>query len=149
MARSGLHSRKRSGVTMVEFVFVMVIFFMFLFGILEYARFVFMKQMIAQAAREGARFAVVNTREATVETETLARVQQAMAGTDTNVKNYSVKVYKANAAGANIGLAKDAQFGEYVAVEITGEFNPILPGLLFMSGPIQLQTKSLMYSEAN
>jgi Flp pilus assembly protein TadG len=52
---------KRGGVTVVEMAFVLGIALLLLFGIIEYARFVFFLHVSQNAAREGARFAVVRT----------------------------------------------------------------------------------------
>jgi Flp pilus assembly protein TadG len=55
---------RRTAAHLVEFAFVCPIFFLFLFGILEYGRFVMTLQIMTNAAREGARFAVVTTNDA-------------------------------------------------------------------------------------
>jgi Flp pilus assembly protein TadG len=51
----------RRGVTVVEMAFVLGIALLLLFGIIEYARFVFFLHVAQNAAREGARFAVVRS----------------------------------------------------------------------------------------
>lgn len=139
----------RSGAVLVEMAFVVVIFLMLLFGVLEYCRFLFVRQVVTNAAREGARYAVVHTNESTVASATMARVKTMMSGMDTNLKNYSCKVYKADSTGTNSGLPQDAQFGQYIAVEVTCDFEPVLPSFLYMNKTIKIQSKSLMYSEAN
>jgi hypothetical protein len=48
----------------VELAIVCPIFFLFLFGILEYGRYVMTLQIVINAAREGARYAVVTTNDA-------------------------------------------------------------------------------------
>lgn len=45
---------------MVEFALVAPLFFLLLFGILEAARFVFYYEVLNNATREGARYAIVN-----------------------------------------------------------------------------------------
>lgn len=50
----------RRGQALVEFALVAPIFFLLLFGIVEGGRFVFYYQTLANATREGARFAIVN-----------------------------------------------------------------------------------------
>lgn len=45
---------------MMEFALVAPIFFFVLFGILEFGRSVYVTQMLANAAREGARYAIVH-----------------------------------------------------------------------------------------
>jgi Flp pilus assembly protein TadG len=56
--------RKRTAAHLVEFAVVSPIFFLFLFGILEYSRYVMTQQVMVNAAREGARYAVVTTNDA-------------------------------------------------------------------------------------
>lgn len=142
-------TQPRSGATLVEMAFVVLIFLMFLFGVLEYCRFLFTRQLVTNAAREGARYAVVNTNETTVEATTKAKVQTMMSGMDKNMKNYSCLVYKADASGNYSGPAQDAGFGEYIAVEVSCDFEPILPSFLYMNKTLKVRSKSVMYSEAN
>ena len=52
---------RRNGAVMVEVVFVLGIFLMVLFGIFEYSRYLYVLHMVNNAARDGARYAVVNT----------------------------------------------------------------------------------------
>lgn len=139
----------RSGAYAVEFAFVVIIFVMVLFGIIEYSRFVFIRQTIDQAAREGARYAVVNTTDTTIEADTIAFVKKKMASVDTMVQNYQCQVYEGDAAGAKSGPASDAGFGEYVVVQIDCDYKPFLPSLLFLNSTMKLTSKSLMFSEAN
>src|SRR5580692_10919305 len=54
---------RRTGAHLVELAIVAPIFFLFLFGILEYGRFVMTLQIMTNAAREGARYAVVTTND--------------------------------------------------------------------------------------
>ena len=55
---------KRRAAHLVEFALVCPVFFLFLFGVLEYSRFVMTQQVMVNAAREGARYAVVTTNDA-------------------------------------------------------------------------------------
>jgi Flp pilus assembly protein TadG len=58
------NAARRTGAHVVELAVVAPIFFLFLFGILEYGRFVMTLQIVTNAAREGARYAVVTTNDA-------------------------------------------------------------------------------------
>src|SRR4051794_26912862 len=55
----------RRGATIVEVAFVLSIFLLFLYGIFEYGRFVMLRQVLENAAHEGARFAVVHSYDKT------------------------------------------------------------------------------------
>ena len=139
----------RTGAYAVEFAFVAIILVMALFAIIEYSRFVFIRQMIGQAAREGARYAVVNTTATTIEADTIAFVKKKMSSVDGMVQGYQCLVYEGDSTGAKTGPAADAGFGEYVVVQIDCEYKPLLPNLLFMNSTMKLSSKSLMFSEAN
>ena len=54
------HRQRRRGQAMVEFALVAPLFFLLLFGIIEAGRFVFYHEILANATREGARYAIVN-----------------------------------------------------------------------------------------
>ncbi len=139
----------RRATAVVELAAVITVFLLILFGIIEYARFIFVRQMMINASQEGARYAVVHTLDSTVETDTKGRVLQKMAGVDKNVKNFSVELYQADNYGNDIGSAADAEFGELIAVEVEADYVPFLPSFLFMNNTIRLRYKSLMASEAN
>jgi len=149
------HRSKRLAVSAVEFAFVAPVFFLILLGILEYARFLFTVQLMNNAAREGARYAVVNTT-----TETTAGVQtyvdQFMAGQGAKqLASYSpttnIAVFKADATtGANTGVSwVNAGWGDFIGVTVSGTYQPITPGLLKLSGTISLQATCVMTTEAN
>lgn len=53
-------TRRRGGATVVEVALVISVFLMFLFGLFEYCRYLLMLHVSTNAARDGARYAVVN-----------------------------------------------------------------------------------------
>ena len=57
---SARRRRRSRGQAMVEFALVAPMFFLVLFGIIEAGRFVFYYETLNNAAREGARYAIVN-----------------------------------------------------------------------------------------
>ena len=146
---------RRTAASLVEFAFVAPLLFLLLIGVLEYARFLFTLQLVNNAAREGARFAAVNTT-----TETTASVQ-------TYVNNYlagqgaaqyvgyspssNITVYMADpVTGQNTGLSwLNATWGNCVGVSITGTYQPILPGLLSITGSLTLTGTCVVSIEAN
>ena len=56
----GLSGRTRRGAAVIEFAIVVPIFFLMVFGMIEFGRMVMVHQLLAGAAREGARQAIVN-----------------------------------------------------------------------------------------
>ena len=156
---------RRSGAYMVEFALVATIFFLFVFGILEYGRLLMMMEMLQNAAREGARFAVVHTNDMTT-TDVQNQVDTRLANLGAELQNYnkttSIEVYTADPASGspvdtNGNIISDwtlapftnAKFGQPIAVQISGKFTPVLPVFLMMGSSIKLQARYLMYSEAN
>lgn len=61
--RSTGPSRRSRGQALVEFAFVVPIFLLLLFGIIEFGRYVYTVQILNNAAREGARYAIVHGSE--------------------------------------------------------------------------------------
>jgi hypothetical protein len=58
-------AQPRGGAAAVEFAFVALVFFMLFFGIFEYARYIFVQNLMNTATREAARYAVVSSAGAT------------------------------------------------------------------------------------
>jgi len=139
----------RRGAAMVETAAVLSLFLLLLFGVMEYCRLIFMRQLIENATREGARFAVVNTNDPNLVADTQTSVNRAMAGMNNGLNNYAVTVYQADSNGNNIGAASSAQFGQYICVQIDGDYNPIAPVLLLLGNNLHFTQKTMMYSEAN
>ncbi|HEY1377598.1 MAG TPA: TadE/TadG family type IV pilus assembly protein [Gemmataceae bacterium] len=145
----------RRGATAVETAVVITVALLFIFGILEYARLVYFFHVADNAAREGARYAVVHTGDGTTTAQVQAVVTAAMAGQQSSLSagTFTVSVYSADpntgAAVANTAWT-DAPFGGSIAVEVKGTYKFILPTFLRFSGPtMPVKVRSLMTSEAN
>jgi Flp pilus assembly protein TadG len=219
MARVTKGRRGRSAAAIVETAAVVVVFLLILFGVFEYCRLLWVRQMVENAAREGARFAVVNTTDTGLISDTTAQVNARMCNLQTALKNWTIQVYHADSNGnptyqyqndsggnyvsdtkgnktymtydsssqqyyitsgaskiyvtlntttntvndssgqfatwasknniGNIDPPQNAAFGQYIGVQIDCDYNPIVPSLLMMNQTIHIQTKALMYSEAN
>src|SRR4051794_37857280 len=107
LVRTRRHAR--SGAALVETAAVCVIFFLLLFGVFEYCRFIFVKQLLDNAAREGARYAVVTPTNPTLITDTQAVVNYRMGGFNNAVKNWNVQVFHADSNGNPVyGFKNDA-----------------------------------------
>ena len=139
---------KREAATAVELAAVLIIFVMLMFGMLEYCRLCFTMNVVENAAREGARYAVVNANDATVVSDTQAYVLSLMDGLNVEDAPYSCTLYQADATGNNIGSAAGVQFGQYICCDVSVTYVPVTPGLLFMK-TITLRSKCSMMSEAN
>jgi Flp pilus assembly protein TadG len=148
-------SQRRWAASVVEFAFVAPIFFIVLLGILEYGRFLFTMQLMNNAAREGARYAVVNLTTATT-ANIQTYVDQYMVGQGANeLVGYSpssnITVYEADpTTGQNTGLSwQNAGWGTGIGVNITGTYHPVTPGLLYLTGSLTLNATCVMTTEAN
>src|SRR5262249_10564365 len=133
-----------------------------LMGTIEFARLIFVQQILQNAVREGARWAVVNTQNVT--SGSLTEIQNLVDGylggqgvqltgynKTTNITAYRADPTTGNPATSGSTLWTDAQYGDYIGVKITGSYKPILPApyLLGMPGSMTLTAEILMYSEAN
>lgn len=146
-----LHPRKlqaRRGLTMVETAIVISLVLLLIFGIYEYGRFVMVRQVIHNAAREGARLAVVSTNSLT-ESDIRNTVLNYLAGQQL-AGVPTITIYWADPnTGQNMGQWSDASFGQGIAVQINADYQPVLPAFLSMESNIPLQVRVVMYSEAN
>jgi Flp pilus assembly protein TadG len=148
MRLSSINKNRRRAATIVEFAIVCVLCLMVFFGIIEYGRLMWVKQLLDNAAREGARYAVVHTHD-----KTTADVQNYVRSVMVNQDNHlgaSITVYRVNPdTGANLGNWTDAGFGEAIAVQVTGTFRPLMPRMFFLPNSMTFTSRSVMYSEAN
>jgi len=162
--------RRRGGMTLVESALLLSLFLMFLFGIFEYARYLFLTQITTNAARTGARYACVNVDKPdnfdTVDAGTVPSIRQqvinSMGGTDKMMENFTVSVFPVDPTpmyqdppviGPKAGFTswKQATFTERIAVRISGDYRPILPGFVFFitggTGTIPIQLTACAGSE--
>ena len=159
-------SERRRGLTIVETTFVLSIALMFLFGIFEYGRYLMVLHTTNNAAREGARYAVVHTGDNTTLSQVVAVVNGKMAGVNTQISGYNVNVFTADPSGiynSGSGTAiyppnitplagsswNSATYGSPIAVTITGNYQPVLPSFLFLNANLPIQVTAMMNSEAN
>src|SRR5438309_1354781 len=130
----------RQAATVIEFTFIAMVFFVLMMGIFEYARYLFTQQLLNNAAREGARYAVVNNGTATT-TAVQSYVDSYLSGQGANqLVSYSstsnITVFQADpTTGKNTGLSwSNAAWGSGIGVTISGTYQPMLPGLLKVTG---------------
>jgi Flp pilus assembly protein TadG len=142
-------SAPRNGATAVEMAVVSSVTILFLFGIVEYCLIIYAQNIVENAAREGARYAVVNTSDPSVVSKTQTYVKSMMCNLDTKYTGYSCNVYQADSSGNNNnGGVSNAQFGQYICVDVQLTYTPITPILLHLSS-FTMRSKCAMISEAN
>jgi Flp pilus assembly protein TadG len=147
------HRDRRRGATIVEMAFVLSICILMLFGILEYARYLFFMHVATNATAAGARYAVVHTGDGTTLAQVQAQVNNIMTGQQSYVSGYTVNVFAAQVgvspptvvAGSNWN---DPQFGAGICVQITGTYSFAAASLLGISS-LPISVSAVMTSEAN
>jgi Flp pilus assembly protein TadG len=146
------HSKRRhGGATIAESALVLSMFLLFLFGIFEYGRFIFLTQVATNAARAGARYASINidkpstfvATDVDASTPSITKyVRNQMGGADTMMGSFAVTAFPCDAtklyldppvvaAKTTYTSWNDASFPDRIGVKITGNYQPILPSFIF------------------
>ena len=126
----------RRGAAIVEFAFVAPIFFLFVFGMIEFGRMVMVQQLITNAAREGARVAILPG-------STTSQV-------DTAVSNYLTGSVSGATTTVNPDPPSGATYGSAVTVTVTVPFSSVswTPKPFFL-GSTTLSAQCVMRTEIN
>lgn len=150
---------QRRGATAIESALVLGIFFVLLFGVFEYCRFLMVLHVTNNAARDASRFASVNVaNEDMTKADILQYAKDRMGGTEGNVKGFAVDVYPCTAEGLAQSPPKavpkpgnppwnSASFTERIAVTITGRYEPVTPFLLVLPESIPITITAVSGSE--
>ena len=129
---------KRLGAAAVEFAFVAPLFFLLIFGMVEFGRMVMIQQVITNASREGARKAVLDGASA-------SNVQSSVV---TYMSNGGVTI-----ATSNVTISpsdpSSATAGTPITVTVTVPFSQVswLPSPMFL-GSRQMTASCVMRREA-
>jgi Flp pilus assembly protein TadG len=131
------------GVTTVEGAIVLVVFFMLLLGVIEAGNFLSMRQVLTNAAREGARFAVLpiqGTNTLPNDTEIIARVDRYLvAGHLTG----------ATTTTASVSVVTGPVTTEYTRVTVSKPYSIITARGFFNKIAITLEGEALMRRETS
>ena len=162
MLRRNSQSRRR-GATVVESALVLGIFFVMLFGVFEYCRFLMVLHVTNNAARDACRYATVNVgcdpdQVDAKKADILQYAKDRMGGVDRNLVGYGCSVYPCTAEGfamtppqaipkPNNPPWNQASFTERIAVTIQGNYEPVTPFLLLLPASIPINITSVMGSE--
>jgi Flp pilus assembly protein TadG len=120
---AGWAARRRRGSAVVEFAVVAPVFFLFIFGMIEYGRMVMVQQILTNAAREGARVGILDN--------------STQGDVTTAVDRY---LTAANINGSTTTIAPNppssATAGNPVSVTVSVGFNQVswLPSPFFLGG---------------
>jgi len=143
--------RLHRGVAVVETAMVLGVMLLGIMGIFEYGRIVMVRQLMTNAVQGGARLAVVGTAAQPPATtmQIIDAVNNSLVGQA--LSNVNVQVFQADPTTlANIGAWNTTPYGGAIAVQLDGDYTPILPSTMgIVPNPIHFTSVSVMLSEAN
>ena len=136
--------RNRQGAAAVEFAIVAPLFFLMVFGLIEFGRAVMVQQVIVNAAREGARVAVLDSPTPTHNT-VVSKVQ-------TYLQTGGIPAAAATAAGVVTITPNEpttAGYGQPVTVTVQIPFSSVswLPTPMFLGASTKLTASTVMRRE--
>jgi len=128
--------KKRRGAAVVEFAVVAPVFFLLVFGMIEYGRLVMVQQILTNGSREGARLAVL---DGILTSDVVTTVDNYLGGAGITGANVAVTT--------NPPVAPD--YAESMTVEVTIPFGQVswLPSPMFLNG-YQMIASTTMRREA-
>lgn len=128
--------RKRRAAAAVEFAVVAPLFFLLVFGMIEFGRMIMVQQIITNASREGARIAVL---DGTTSNEVTGAVENYLTGAGLSGGSVTIDPNEPNLAG----------YGEPVAVTVRIPFSQVswLPSPMFVGGDTELSASTVMRRE--
>ena len=140
------HRKARSrGQSLVEFALVLPLFLLLFFAIVDMGRAVFVYNSVTNAAREGARLAIVNQDTTSITN----RAKQQVAIAETANPSVTVNFYETNddgTADTSSPCPTTAYFGCVAVVSFQTTFRPITPiigNIVFKNGVTLTATSSL------
>jgi hypothetical protein len=133
--------RNRQGAAAVEFAIVAPVFFLMIFGMIEFGRALMVEQILTNAAREGAREAVI---DGAVKADVISHVQSYLQSS--GISGATISMLNKN--GANVDPAA-MSYGEPLTVKVQITFNKVswLPAPWFIGGTSKLGASSIMRRE--
>ena len=149
---------KRRGATAVETAVVFLIVTVVMMAVFEYGRAMMVRQLVDNAAREGARQATAGTSTystADIQQNVFNRLagQALLNSSGQPLAPSDIQVYWADPSTGQPASGDsnwtDAQFGQTIAVRINAQFKPMLPSFGFLPTSIPVNVTAMTQSEAN
>jgi Flp pilus assembly protein TadG len=130
--------KNRRGAAVVEFAIVAPVFFILVFGMIEYGRMVMVQQILTNASREGARYAVILDSNDT--TAVQEKVTDYLVSASINGSPNVTVDWPAGGSGSN----------QPVTVSVSIPFGQVswLPSPMFVSSTLPLTATSVMRKES-
>ncbi len=120
---------------------------LFVLGLFDFGRVIMLQQLVTNAAREGCRYAIVNTSTATT-SQVQTYVTNYLCGQQ--ITNLAINVYEADpTTGANLGAWTNAGLSNSIAVQVTGTISTLTPTFSLLPSSVPVQSTCIMASEAN
>lgn len=122
-----LRVARRRGSVMAETAIILIPVTSLIFGVFEFSRLLMDWNLLANAAREGCRYAIANNTSSTISTDVQTRVTTFMAGQSSSFSNFTVSV-----SGTHQGVStavNSLSAGDLVTVAVSGtyKFMNIIP----------------------
>jgi len=142
--------RQRRGAAAVEFAVVAPVFFLLIFGMIEYGRMVMVQQVLTNASREGARVGVVDppTGQASL-SQVTSTVNTYL--TSAGISGATITAYISQDSGSTWAVAdpSTATYGQPIKVSVSVPFSNVswLPTSIFGNGGKILQASTVMRRE--
>ena len=115
------HAAPRRGTALVEFAIVLPVFFLLILGIIEFGRAFMVGQLVTNAAREGARQAVLDGATNTAVTSTITSFLQGAGNISSSKVTVTITV---STAAASNQLA-NAKSGDLCTIRVSVPFNQV------------------------
>jgi Flp pilus assembly protein TadG len=128
--------KRHRGAAVVEFAIVAPVFFVMVFGMIEFGRMIMVQQVLTNASREGARIAVL---DGTTVSDINTKVQSYLTAAGLPAVNPVLSPSDPSTAG----------YGAPVSVTVQVSFSQVswLPTPMFLSGSTQLSATTVMRRE--
>jgi Flp pilus assembly protein TadG len=141
----------RRGAAAVETAVVIGLFLLFLFSIFEYGRLVMLENLIINAAREGCRYAIVHSADATVVTDVQTQCTNRLGNQQSQFPDLKIEIFPSSSPTSvnDTTAMNNLQPDDSITVRITGTFSTMFPTLLFMPVSFQMKSSAIMTSEGN
>jgi Flp pilus assembly protein TadG len=135
--------RNRQGAAAVEFALVAPVFFLMIFGMIEFGRAIMVQQVLTNAAREGARVGVLDSQTPTHD--------QVVSTVNTYLQNAGISgaTVTIDAGTAHSSEPTSAGYGEPVKVMVQIPFSSVtwLPTPIFLHTTTKLNASTTMRRE--
>jgi len=126
--RNGISEDGSAGQAIVEFALVATVFFILLFGIIEFSRLMFMYHHVGNAAREGSRYASVHGSDSLANATPAAIENYIKSRSPIDPNNLTVETYWEN---------PNHEPKSWVRVEVNYDFKFIVPILYNYNIPLK------------